>query len=252
MTWDPDVYESFADHRMRPGIELLQRIPDIDPRLVVDLGCGTGRLTVMLARRWPAARVHGVDSSGAMLDRAEGAAVTWVEADIHGWEPDAPVDLVYSNAALHWLDDHPELFRRLAGHVAPGGVLAVQMPDNWREPSHRIPAAVLDEGEFPQAARGALLRDPVARLEDYRRWIGEGFRFDLWTTTYLQILEGTDPVLQWVMGTVLRPVLAVLSPPERDRFLEGCARAYRTAYPPGTDGSTVLPFRRMFIVARRD
>ena len=252
MTWDPDVYESYADHRLRPGVELLRRIPSVHPRRVVDLGCGTGRLTAELARRWPEARVEGVDSSEAMLDRAQVGTVTWVEADIRDWEPDEPVDVIYSNAALHWLDDHPDLFRRLAAHVASGGVFAVQMPGNWDQPSHRIPAAILDSEGFPETARDALLRDRVAGLEEYRRWIGAGFRFDLWTTTYHQVLAGPDPVLRWVMGTVLRPVVEVLTPAERDRFLARCAGRYREAYPPEPDGSTVLPFRRIFIVALRD
>lgn len=251
MSWDPDVYESFADHRLRPGLELLRRVPDIRPRLAVDLGCGTGALTRAIAHRWPSARVVGIDSSGDMLDRVEGDSVEWVKADIRSWSPDEPVDLVYSNAALHWLDDHPGLFGRLARLVAFGGVLAVQMPDNWREPSHTIPAAILDDGDYPETAREALLRDPVGRLEDYRRWIGTSFEFDLWETTYHQVLTGEDPVLRWVMGTVLRPVVDTLGPPERDRFLDGCARAYRAAYPPEPDGRTVLAFRRMFVVARK-
>lgn len=250
MSWDPDTYLRFADHRMRPGLELMTRIPDVEPSDVVDLGCGTGQLTSHLAERFPDARVIGVDSSSDMLDRAPShPRIRWVEAAFEHWTEDA--DVVFSNAALHWSTDHARLFPTLAGLVRPGGVLAVQMPDNWSEPTHRVPARILDTGDWPEGARRSLARDRVARAATYREWIGEGFEFDLWSTTYHQVLSGTDPVLQWVSGSVLRPVLDALDGPDRQRFQQVCAAGYRTAYPPQSDGSVILPFRRLFIVARR-
>lgn len=251
MIWDPDRYEHFSDHRLRPGLDLLGRVPDIDPLSVVDLGCGTGRLTAIVAARWPTAQVIGLDSSQEMLDRAptDTPNVSWKRGDIASWRTDQPFGLIFSNAALHWLDDHAGLFSRLARSLPSGGVLAAQMPDNWAEPTHRIPAAILDEGDYPDQARRALLRNPVARAEDYRRWLGPDVDCDIWSTTYHHELSGENPVLQWVRGSVLAPVTAALDDP--GPFLAECASRYRTAYPPQPDGTTMLAFRRLFIVARR-
>lgn len=253
MTWDPGQYEQFADHRLRPGLDLIARIPALEARRVVDLGCGTGTLTAVLARRWPTAQILGLDGSPEMLERTpvELDNVDWQVGDIAAWSPTEPYDVVFSNAALHWLDDHASLFRRLAATLAPDGVLAVQMPDNWSEPSHRIPAALLDDGGFSRTARSALITDCVAAPADYRRWLGPNLEIDMWTTTYHQVLQGPDPVLEWVMGTVLRPVLETLDRADQTAFLDECALRYRAAYPPESDGATILPFRRLFIVAVR-
>jgi trans-aconitate 2-methyltransferase len=248
--WDPSRYLRFADHRTRPGIELITRVPDIDARTVVDLGCGTGHLTGALAERFPDARVIGVDSSNDMLAAAafDHPGIEWVHTDISDWEPDAPVDLLFSNAALHWLDHHEELFPRLRRRTAEGGVVAIQMPANWGEPTHRVPAAILDDGTWPTAAVDALMRDRLASPADYRRWL-QPAHVDLWETTYHQVLTGTDPVWVWVTGSVLRPVLEALDVDERDRFSDRCRSAYRAAYPDQGDGTTLVPFRRLFMVA---
>jgi trans-aconitate 2-methyltransferase len=254
MTWDPVTYARFADHRARPGAELLTRVRMDRPQRVVDLGCGTGDLTSMLARRWPKASVTGVDASPEMLEAARSldTGIDWVEADLSVWEPEAPFDVVFSNATLHWLDDHEHLFQRITGWVAPGGTLAVQMPDNWSEPTHLIPARIIDEAGWPIEARSALMRDRIASPGDYRRWLGGPFdELDMWTTTYHQVLDGSDPVLAWVKGSVLRPVLAELAPDDAAAFEERCRLAYAEAYPPEPDATTILPFRRFFVVGRR-
>jgi trans-aconitate 2-methyltransferase len=253
--WDPAQYLRFADHRRRPGVELLARIPEVDGvEVVVDLGCGTGGLTALLAARWPEATVTGIDSSPEMLQRAtaDHASLAWRLSPLESWEPDAPVDVIYSNAALHWLNDHETLFPRLFGLVRPGGVLAVQMPANFSAPTHRIPAEILDGGDWSDAARAALLRDRVAAPSAYRRLLGaEAAALDIWTTTYHQELTGPDPVLEWVKGSVLAPVLAALGPDRAHEFATACAARYRDAYPPEPDGTVVLPFTRLFLVAVR-
>lgn len=250
--WDPDHYLRFADHRTRPGIELLARIPEVEARTVVDLGAGTGHLTGLLARRWPAARITGVDGDAAMAERAraEHPELTWVTADLRTWEPDGPVDVVYSNAALHWLDGHDTVFPRIRSWLAPGGVVAVQMPDNWAAPSHRVPAEVIDRGGWPPAAGAALMRDRLAPPERYAAWLSPAASLDVWRTTYHQRLTGEDPVWQWVTGTLLVPVLEALGPDDRARFEAEVKAGYRAAYPPGPDGVTVLPFSRLFLVAQ--
>jgi trans-aconitate 2-methyltransferase len=251
MPWDPDQYLRFADHRTRPGVELLARIPNLDPRRIMDLGCGTGHLTAMLQHRWPSANVTGIDSSVEMIEQArlDHPDMQWVVEDVAAWEPDGEMDLIYSNAALHWLDDHEALFNRLRSFLSPGGVFAAQIPDNWNAPTHRVPADVLDEGEWPETARKALMRDRLSPPVDYVRWL-QPARVDLWRTTYYQQLTGDDPVWNWVTGSVLRPVLAALDVPDRDRFEEIAKARYQEAYPAGPSGVTTLPFSRLFMVAQ--
>jgi trans-aconitate 2-methyltransferase len=132
MAWSPDLYLKFADHRLRPALDLMAQVTLAAPRHIVDLGCGPGNVTAVLRSRWPDARITGVDASPEMLAKARNAMtdVEWIEADVAAWRPDRPADLVYSNAALHWLPDHARLFPHLLTIVAPGGQLAVQMPRN--------------------------------------------------------------------------------------------------------------------------
>lgn len=251
MAWDPDRYLRFADHRTRPGMELAFRIPDIDARSIVDLGSGTGHLTAHLAERWPEASILGIDSSEEMVERArfDHPSLEWVVGDVGTWQPKEPVDLLFSNAVLHWVDDHAALFPRLRSYLAPGGVMAVQMPDNWKAPTHLIPARVLDEGEWPEQARSALMRDRLSQPAEYAQWL-QPARVALWRTTYYQLLTGDEPVWTWVTGSVLRPMLAALEGSEKDRFSETCRARYLDAYPTGEDGVTTLPFSRLFLIAQ--
>ena len=251
MTWDPDRYLNWADHRMRPGLELLARVPDEGIVRIVDLGCGTGALTAAIVARWPDASVTGVDASAPMVERArlDHPTIDFVQADITGWEPKGKVDLIYSNAALHWLGDHEKLFARLRSWLSPRGVLAVQMPDNWWEPTHRVPAEVLESLEWPERARTALMEDRVASPAEYAAWV-QPAEVDAWRTTYYQHMAGEHPVWDWVTSTLLRPVLESLEGDQLDRFERLCQTQYREAYPPDEDGLTTLPFSRYFLVAR--
>lgn len=250
MAWDPRLYEQFKAPRLRPGLDLIARIPEAAPRTVVDLGCGTGRLTEALKARWPDAAVTGIDGSLEMLAQAREAfpGIAWAEADIGAWSPQAPVDLLYSNAALHWLPDHATLFPRLMGAVAPGGVLAVQMPRNFGEPSHTLIRDVA--AEIGVAGRLTHPAVPVAPPEDYHDLLApRAAALDIWETIYLQPLAGDDPVFQWVSGTALQPVMAALDGGAAERFAERYRARLREAYPKRGDGVTLFPFRRLFIVA---
>jgi len=253
VTWDPESYLRFSDERLRPGLELLSRVPATEPEAVIDLGCGTGNITRLIATRWPQSRVVGLDSSSSMLEVAKRSepGIEWVLGDITDWSAPAEYGLVFSNAALHWVDGHESLVARLTRAVRSGGTLAIQMPDNWAEPTHSIPARVLDGPRFADDHRRLLLRDRVASPEAYRNWIGPDFDVDIWHTTYQHVLEGADPVLTWVTGSILAPVLDGLDPERRLLFLETCRSEYVHAYPSQPDGTTVLAFRRLFIVARR-
>ncbi|MDH3302240.1 MAG: methyltransferase domain-containing protein [Acidimicrobiia bacterium] len=251
MAWEPDHYLRFADHRARPGVELMARIRHDDPGLVVDLGCGPGNLTALLAERWPRARVVGIDSSAEMIEaaRSNHPGVEWIAADIEKWEPERPVDVLYSNATLHWLDDHATMFPRLRSWLTPSsGVVAIQMPDNWKAPTHRIPAEILDDGTWPAGAAAALMRDRLSAPEDYRRWLQPAV-VDQWRTTYYQELTGPDAVWGWLTGSVLRPVLAALDADDGNRFAVQCKQRYAVAYPHDADGNVLLPFSRLFMVA---
>jgi trans-aconitate 2-methyltransferase len=256
--WDPNLYLKFSDHRLRPGLELLDRVPLASPAVVYDLGCGSGHLTRLIAERWPAAAVYGVDNSRDMLAEAaaEPGRVRWVEADVHRWQPDEPADLIFSNAMLQWVDGHQTLFPRLVGLLNPGGCLAVQMPLSWDLPSHRLMRETLESaGPHGTALGTAQLRQAVARkwVEDaevyYDLLVGHTRSLDIWATEYLHILEGQDAVLEWVTATGLRPFLNGLGGQERDQFLKAYASRLRALYPVRADGRTLYPFRRLFIVA---
>ena len=250
VAWDPDTYLRFADQRMRPGIELIARIPDVRASRIADLGCGTADLTALLAERWPSASITGIDASPEMVERARERhpELDIRLGDVETWLPDGPVDVIYSNATLHWLDDHERLVRRLRSHLAPGGVLAVQMPDNWGAATHQVPATILDEGYWRIEARQALIRDRLSAADDYREWLTPAV-IDMWRTTYFQEFTGDDPVWEWVNGSLLRPVLEAFDDIEAERFSAVCRRRYREAYRQGSDGITVVPFSRFFFVA---
>ncbi|MGY1739261.1 MULTISPECIES: trans-aconitate 2-methyltransferase [unclassified Blastococcus] len=255
--WDPGQYLRFGDERARPFGDLLARVAAADPRVVVDLGCGEGALTASLARRWPRARVTGVDSSAEMLAAAAAHAVPgrvgFVRGDVRDWAADEPVDVLVTNAVLHWVPGHADLLRRWAGQLAPGGWLALQVPGNSGAPTHRLLAELCTSPRWgDRLAAAAPPPAPVLDPAGYLRVLEEaGLRADAWETTYLHVLTGPDPVLGWVRSTVLRPVLALLPGDEAAELTAAYAAALRTAYPPRPDGTTLLPFRRVFAVGRR-
>jgi trans-aconitate 2-methyltransferase len=255
--WDPQQYLRHAGERARPFADLTARLAATAPRQVVDLGCGEGALTASLARRWPAAEVTGVDSSPQMLAAAAPHALpgrlSFVAGDVRDWAPAGPVDVVVSNAVLHWVPGHADLLRRWAGWLPPGGELAVQVPGNFRAPTHAL-LAELCRAPGWAGRLDDVAPDPDAVLEPagYLDVLtGAGLEADVWETTYLHVLRGRDPVLSWVSGTVLRPVLARLDEREAAELTGRYAAALRGAYPRRPDGTTVLPFRRVFAVGSR-
>jgi trans-aconitate 2-methyltransferase len=266
--WDPGQYLQFGDERGRPFRDLLARVNAQAPHYVVDLGCGPGNLTAILAERWPQAQVLGLDNSPEMISAASAAAssaapgpaaadstgggrLSFALADIREWRPDRPVDVFVSNAVLQWVPDHLGLLTRWAGLLAPGGWLAAQLPANVDQPSHTILRDLATSSRWrPLLGDVSLNRqaeDPAAYLDLLAR---AGCQVDAWETTYLHVLHGEDPVLEWYKGTGLRPVLAALTPGRSADFLAEYAARVRDAYPPAPYG-TVLPFRRVFVVASR-
>ncbi len=252
-TWDPRQYLKFADHRLRPALDLLAQIPLGSPRTVYDLGCGPGNITRLLAERWPAAQVNGVDSSAEMLVKArqEAPGVKFVQADIAQWAPPAPAHLLFSSATMHWLDDHRRLLPRLMAQLAPGGVFAVQMPRNRDAPCHLLIDAAASDGPWrPRLSQVRPIFRSVESAEAYYQILAPlARRVDIWETEYLHVLEGDNPVFEWTKGTALRPYLDALDESDRGAFLAAYAARIAAAYPKQSDGRTLLPFRRLFIGA---
>lgn len=262
--WNPAQYLLFGDARLRPGFELLARVGELPLGPLYELGCGTGAHARAIAERWPDRRVVAIDHSPAMLAEARAtpapANLAWDEADIDSWTASsAPAALIFSNAALHWLPHPRRLFGRLMRELAASGVLAVQMPNNFDAPSHRL---IRDLALMPRyrtklaslTEPGGVLRDDLVQAPDFYYDVLAPLAtggVDLWRIEYLMALGGERPVLEWLKGSILRPVLERLDPAERGPFEDALAARLAEAYPRRDDGITLLPFRRLFFVARR-
>lgn len=250
-SWDASQYLRFGDERLRPAIDLLTHIPALSPKKILDLGCGAGNLSAILKQRWPDADVLGVDGSASMLDAARLGApdCRFVQADLSAWEPEDKFDLIFTNSTLQWLSDHASLFTRLLSFLHPGGCLAVQMPV-----MHDAPLRVMQT----QLARSLAYAEVLGNVSERRSVLApQGYydllkpltaTLDIWQTTYLHILRGEDPVVQWASGSSLRPYLDKLQGAQRDAFRAEYAQLMKQAYPPGVDGSTLLPFQRLFLM----
>ncbi len=254
MPWDPSQYLKFADHRLRSALDLLNRVDMESPSVIYDLGAGTGNVTELLAKRWPDARIIGVDDSETMLDKASDRAanIEWEVGDIESWHPEKPAELIFTNAALHWVGNHEDLFTRLMSSVTPGGVLAIQMPRNFSAESHTAISEAALGGRWRSKLQPLLRPAPVNNPAYYIELLSSlTSSLDVWETIYMQVLTGENPVKEWTKGTWLRPLLDALDEPERTEFETTYAELVAKAYPKQSDGTTVFPFRRLFIVATR-
>jgi trans-aconitate 2-methyltransferase len=252
MRWDPAQYGRYADERSRPFFDLVRQVGAEDPRSVVDLGCGPGELTITLAERWANARVRGLDSSPEMIAKApEHPRVAFAVRDAAEFDATG-VDVLISNAMLQWVPDHLPLLSRWAGQLNPGGWLAFQVPSNFGAPSHRLMRELAREQEWRSQLVGVLRHeDAVATPAQYLDHLAtRGMTVDAWQTEYQHVLQGEDPVLEWVSGTGLRPVLAALGSKDAARFSAQYAERLREAYPSRPYG-TVFGFQRTFVVAHR-
>ena len=252
--WDPQQYLTFDDHRSRPFFELLGRIGAERPRRVVDLGCGPGHLTGALGERWPEAVVEASDSSPQMVAAARARGVHATLLDVREWEPEPDTDVVVCNAVLQWVPGHSQLLADWAAKLPPGAWLAIQVPGNFDAPSHRSIREVAGRDTWRErlAPTGVLQDRSVLDPTGYATVLTEaGCAVDAWETTYVQRLTGDDPVLSWVSGTALRPIRDALDDAEWDGFVAELAPVLRAAYPPQSDATTWLPFRRVFAVAHK-
>jgi len=252
--WSPERYLRYAAERARPFRDLMARVEHPAPGIVADLGCGPGALTASLLEHWPGAFVVGVDASPAMLERARRRArpgrLGFVLADLVSWAPAQALDVIVSNAVFHWLADHDAVLDRLLDLLAPGGVLAFQVPANAAAPSHRAVAELVGSPGWCDHLAGTQAPGAMPLAWYVEHLTERGCAVDAWETTYVHVLDGDDAVLRWLEGTTLRPVLAALEPGERPLFLEQLGALLREAYP-RREWGTAFPFTRRFVVATR-
>jgi trans-aconitate 2-methyltransferase len=251
--WSPSTYLKFEDERTRPARDLLAQVPLTDPKTVIDMGCGPGNSTELLAKRFPGARLTGLDSSPNMLAEARKRlpAATFATADANAWTPDPGTDLVFANAIYQWVPEHLTQLPRVLAALPPGGVLAVQMPDNMAEPSHVLMRETAADG--PWAAQLAdAARQPLPPVYTYYDALKPfASRLDIWHTAYNHVLEGPEAIVEWVRSTGLRPFVDPLTPEHREAFLARYLARIVEAYPRTTDGKVLLRFPRLFNVAVR-
>jgi trans-aconitate 2-methyltransferase len=253
--WNAALYLTFEDERTRPARDLLAHVPLAEPARVVDLGCGPGNSTELLAERWPNVKLRGLDTSDDMLATARRRLprASFEKADIATWTSNEPLDLIFANAVLQWVGDHEAVFPRLVGQLAPGGVLAVQMPDNLNEPSHSLMRETAADGPWTdKLADAAGIRVRIGSPADYYELLRpRASSIDVWRTTYYHPLEGAGAIVTWLSATGLKPFLDPLDAGERQAFLNSYRMRVARAYPAHPDGRVLLAFPRLFIVARR-
>jgi trans-aconitate 2-methyltransferase len=253
-TWDADLFLRFEAERARPARDLVARI-ESSPSFAVDLGCGPGASTRLLAERFPDARVVGIDSSARMLAEARRRlpSVAFEQVDIAQWRPERPPDLIFANGALEWVPDHQALFPRLMAQLAEGGTLAVQMPDTTQEPTHALMRLIAADGPWSdRLVPIAKTRAVIAPYTDYYNWLRQhAASLDIWQTTYVHPLASIDAVVDWFRGSALRPFLAPLSPDEQAEFLGRYRRELAESYGVETDGRVLFLYPGLFILARK-
>ncbi len=252
--WDPSLYSRFEDERTRPAAELLARIPLETAERLVDLGCGPGNSTELLRQRYPSAQIVGIDNSEAMLAAARKRlpGVIFELRDVAEWKPAAQVDVAFANATLQWVPEHEQLFPRLLSTLAPGGVLAVQVPDNLDEPSHALMREVAAGPRFASSIREAdKARSRILSAQRYYDLLARHADVDIWRTTYHHVMKEPAAIVQWLSSTGLRPFIEALTPDLQQAFLAEYEQRIDAAYPRRADGRRLLAFPRLFIVARR-
>jgi trans-aconitate 2-methyltransferase len=253
--WNAGQYLKFEDERTRPSLDLLRRVPLEEATNCVDIGCGPGNSTELIARRYPTARVLGLDNSRDMLAKARARLPDrdFEQTDISIWRTEERFDLIFANAVLQWLPDHPGLLARLVSFLKDGGCLAVQVPNNLHERSHRLMIQVAREGPWAEKLSvAARARETIGSFEDYYTWLQKaGCSVDIWQTTYVHPLDGAEAIVEWFKSTGLKPYLDPLSREERSEYLRRYQAAIAQAYPVQHDGKVLLRFPRLFFIAQR-
>lgn len=251
--WSPATYLKFEDERTRPARDLLARVRPDGVRRIADVGCGPGNSTELLAARYPEAEVIGLDNSPAMLEEARRRLpnVRFERANAEAWLPNADVDLVFANAIYQWIPRHLEQLPRVLAALPQGATLALQMPDNLAEPTHRLMREVAASGPWSGRLAGAA-REPLPPARVYYEQLRPlAARVDIWRTTYHHVLRGAGAIVEFVRATGLRPFLDPLAEAERKEFIATYTARIAAAYPPLADGDVLLAFPRLFLIAER-
>jgi trans-aconitate 2-methyltransferase len=255
MSWSAKQYVAFEDERTRPVRDLVAALPTISAKAVMDLGCGPGNSTEVLAARYGDAKVFGIDSSEDMVTAARKRMpnADFAVQDIMGWQDRGPFDVILANAVFQWVPHHETVLPDLVQRLSHGGALALQMPDNLEEPAHRLMRETAVAGPWAgKLASAAEARTRLAGAGWYHELLKPlASRVEAWRTTYYHALDGPGAIVEWFKGSGLRPFLDPLSGGEREAYLERYAGAIAGAYPALTDGSVLLPFPRLFIIAVR-
>lgn len=255
LTWNPAQYLKFADQRNQPCHDLLAHIALDNPRRLIDIGCGPGNSTSAVAKRWSQADITGLDSSTDMIEAARKSSpqIHWQVGDIATWEPSQPYDLIFSNAALHWVPDHVAIYPRLFQYVAAGGALAVQVPANFDAPAQRLMRELAASATWKKQFSAGLREWYVHESSCYYEWLAPiATHLDLWVTEYMHVLSGPEAIVEWYKGTGLRPYLDLLSDSaDRERFLSDYRMLIEKEYHRQSDGRVLFPFRRLFLIAYR-
>jgi trans-aconitate 2-methyltransferase len=252
--WNPTQYLKFANERGRPFFDLVAQVRAEEVASIVDLGCGPGTLTRTLCDRWPKAHVLGVDNSPEMLEQAKSLAIpgrlAFVHGDVATWTPEKPIDLVVSNAVLQWVDHHERVLVHVSKMLSDHGTLAIQLPCRFHGPSYTAIEATAGDPRWSAKLKGVgLHRDSVKPIEWYVQQLHDlGFDVNAWETTYMHVLRGENPILEWMRGTALRPLLSRLEAHEIPEFEKQLAARFSESFPT-RNGVTILPFPRLFLVA---
>ncbi len=253
--WSPSLYMKFTAERTRAAGDLLARVPLTSARHVTDLGCGPGNSSALLLRRFPEAELVGIDTSEAMLAHAREAApgALFVRGDIGAWTPEAPVDLIFCNAALQFVANHHRLVPRLASFLAPGGAFAAQMPSTAAELSHALMRMISAEGPWASRLVPVAKTQPlIASIDEYYEWLRPVCpTIELWITTYVYVFDSVAGVADFFAGSALQPFLERLADEERCAFLDRYREGLREAYPAQSDGRVLVPYPRIFMVGAR-
>ena len=255
--WNPDIYLRYKSYRARPALDLIQQIPlDVDGP-IIDLGCGPGNITRLLKEKWPDHLVYGVDKSETMLAKAREAfgksSVNWQQGDITSWRPDEEFALVFSNAALHWVENHKQIIPRLMNAITPGGYLAFQIPITEDAPYQVcIRETVFSEPWRNKLAKAWMYKNPLEPGPLYDLLTPFSKSVDIWVTDYHHVLEGESPVAEWIMGTGLTPYLAELKDSEKEEFISEYTARIIDTYPKQADGKTLFLMKRMFAIAQKN